>query len=371
MNEIRVFDYLEQYNNLRSQIITAVNEVFNSGQLILGEQTNKFEKDFASFLSDDSGYAVGVNSGTDAIAIALMACGVGPGDEVVTVANTAVPTVSAIRMAGAIPVFCDVDQSTALMDLNKIEKYLTSKTKAIVPVHLFGNVVDIDYLKNLVSGKNIFIVEDCAQAHGSTLNGRMVGTLGYASAFSFYPTKNLGAFGDAGLCYSADQEIANEMRRIRMYGFDNASYAEREGINSRMDEIQAAILNVKLPYLDDNITKRRSLADYYNKHLDPSILRFSASTAVKHSYHLFVVRVHKRDHIRKTLLEHGVSTGVHYPFPIHRMRGYEFLGYQQDDLPITESLSNEVLSLPMYPELSLNSVERVCEVLNTIIKNTI
>ena len=360
-----MFDYLKQYNQIKHEIISEIEKVLESGQLILGDNVKLFESKFSNFLGAQ-GKSVGVNSGTDALVVALMACGVGRGGEVITTSNTAVPTVSAIRMVGATPVFCDVDESTALMDLEQVQICLSIKTKAIIPVHLFGNVVDINYLKNIILGKDIAIIEDCAQAHGASLNGEMAGTLGDASAFSFYPTKNLGAFGDAGLCYSTNQHLYNKMRKIRMYGFNNEPYAEIEGINSRMDEVQAAILNVKLPYLESSIKQRRSLADYYNKLLDPRIERFSVKTGVKHAYHLFVIRLHNRDYIKHTLAEQGILTGIHYPCPIHLMRGYKFLGYKQGDLPVTESLSTELLSLPIYPGLSKNSVKQVCDALNSI-----
>lgn len=365
MSKVPVFDYLEQYRALREEILRAVEQVFGSGRLILGPQVQVFEEAFSRFLSE-TGESVAVNSGTDALAITLMACGVGPGDEVVTVANTAVPTVSAIRMTGATPVFCDVDPQTALMDLGLLPTCLTSRTRAVIPVHLFGNVVDVGLLRNLVSHQGIRIIEDCAQAHGARLRGRSVGTLGDAAAFSFYPTKNLGAFGDAGLCFSPDPRLVEEMRKIRMYGFENAYYSEREGINSRMDELQAAILNVKLPHLADYLSRRRYLANCYDQLLDPGIQRFSTTPNAEHAYHLYVIRLPARDALRSALQEHGVATGIHYPYPIHLMRGYRFLGYPAGALPVTESLAREILSLPLYPELNESGVQRVCHLLNAL-----
>lgn len=367
MSAVPVFDYLEQYRALRGEILTAIERVLSSGRLILGAQVEGFEDAFSRFLSG-TGESVAVNSGTDALAIALMACGVGPGDEVVTVANTAVPTVSAIRITGAIPVFCDVDLQTALMDLDLLPACLGPRTKAVVPVHLFGNVVDVERLRNLLNHQEIRIIEDCAQAHGARLRGQSVGTLGDASAFSFYPTKNLGAFGDAGLCFSPDQRLAAEMRKIRMYGFEGAYYAEREGINSRMDEVQAAILNVKLPHLADYLSRRRHLARCYDQLLDPRIHRISPTTDAEHAYHLYVVRLQGRDAVRAALQEQGIATGIHYPYPIHLMRGYRFLGYREGALPVTESLSGEILSLPLYPEMGESAVERVCRVLNALLR---
>jgi dTDP-3-amino-2,3,6-trideoxy-4-keto-D-glucose/dTDP-3-amino-3,4,6-trideoxy-alpha-D-glucose/dTDP-2,6-dideoxy-D-kanosamine transaminase len=368
MSRVAMFDYLAQYRGIKNEIITAIEQVIDSGQLILGEQVRVFQKAFISFLDEEgNGGAVAVNSGTDALAITLMAYGVGVGDEVVTVANTAVPTVSAIRMTGATPVFCDVEETTALIDLQQIASCFTRKTKAIIPVHLYGNVVDVSHLIDIVAGTDIKIIEDCAQAHGARLNGKMAGTFGDSSTFSFYPTKNLGAYGDAGLCFSNNKNLIREMKRIRMYGFDGTYYSEIEGINSRMDEIQAAILNVKLPYLSENIDKRRHLANIYNELLSPNISRVSASTGVEHAYHLFVIRLADRTQVREAMETRCLSTGIHYPYPIHLMRGYDFLGYKQGDLPVTEKLATEVLSLPLYPELSEKSVEKVCNAVNAIV----
>lgn len=363
MNRIPMFDYLVQYHKIESDILAAVSRVLNSGRLVLGNEVRAFEGAFVDFLGG-GGSAVGVNSGTDALAIALMALGVGPGDEVVTVANTAVPTVSAIRMTGAIPVFCDVDASTALMDLEQLAYCFSLKTKAVIPVHLFGNVVDVERIRSIIGNRDIRIIEDCAQAHGAQLRGQPAGTMGDASAFSFYPTKNLGAFGDAGLCYSNDTGLVKEMRRIRMYGFDDAYYSEREGINSRMDEIQAAVLNVKLARLGDNLEKRRKLAGRYNQLLDPAIERIKPGEYVDHAYHLYVIKVDERDRVRKELTRQGVDTGVHYPFPIHLMRAYRFLGYGEGTLSNTETLAKKILSLPMYPELPPESVENVSALVN-------
>ena len=358
MNRIRMFDYLAQYATLKDEIFAAVQRVLESGQLILGPEGKAFEEEFAAFLG--GGACVGVNSGTDALVVALMALGVGHGDEVITVANTAVPTVSAIRAVGAIPVFCDVDENTCLMDLDQVPSRVTPKTRAIIPVHLFGNVVDVPRLKTLVAGQTVRIVEDCAQCHGATLHGAMAGTFGDISAFSFYPTKNLGAYGDGGLCWSADRALVADMKRIRMYGFDGRYYAEREGINTRLDEVQAAILRVKLRHLPEWLACRRFLAGLYDRLLPWGIDRVRVGEGVEHAYHLYVVRTSGRDRVREALAERGIETGVHYPYPIHRMKGYEFLGWAKDSLPRTETLAGSILSLPMYPELTTADVEQVC-----------
>lgn len=366
MNNIKIFDYIKQYHEIKIEILQAIEKVLNSGQLILGPEIKNFESSFSKFLGNE-GQSVGVANGTDAIIIALLALGIKTGDEVITVSNTAVPTVSAIRSVGAIPVFCDVDPETALMDITNLAQHFTEKTRAIIPVHLFGNVVDIEKIYQIIDGRDIKIIEDCAQAHGATLRGKMVGTLGDIGTFSFYPTKILGAYGDAGLCYSKSQALVTEMRRIRMYGFEDQYYAEREGINSRLDEVQAAILLVKLKYLPQYLEQRRILANCYHNSLPINAIPLSSEKDVQHAYHQFVVKVPKRDEVRKELAQRGVNTGIHYPYPIHLMRGYSFLDYKQGSLPQTESLANSILSLPIYPELDQESVLKVCTELNNVL----
>jgi aminotransferase EvaB len=363
MSRIVMFDYLEQYEELREDVQEAVARVLESGRLILGSEVIHFEEEFAHFLHNH-GVAVGLASGTDAVVVALLALGVGPGDEVVTVANTAVATVSAIRVTGATPVFCDVDPHTALMDLEQLDATISERTRAVVPVHLFGNVVDVPAIRDVIGNRDIRIVEDCAQAHGARLGERAVGTMGDVGAFSFYPTKNLGAYGDAGLCYSGESILAEEMRRVRMYGFQDGPRAMREGINSRLDELQAAVLRVKLRRLPEYVAARRELAARYREGLHASVELVAAADRADHAYHLFVVKVAERDRVRETLAAKGVDTGVHYPHPIHLMPAYRFLGYREGSLPHTEALSASVLSLPLYPELSQESVDRVCHELN-------
>ena len=365
MNPVPMFDYRTQLAAMRGEIDAAIARVLDSGVLVLGEEGKRFEQAFAHWLG--GGHAVGVNSGTDALAIAMTAMGVGPGDEVVTVPNTAVPTVSAIRMVGATPVFADVDPTTALMDLGSVAQRITSRTKLVIPVHLYGNVVDVPALQELVRGRGIRVLEDCAQCQGARLRGRHAGTFGDAAAFSFYPTKNLGAYGDGGLCFTHDPELAEQVRRIRMYGFAGAYYAEREGVNSRLDEIQAAILSVKLQRLDGWVARRREIACRYEGGLPAGAVRMQAGTGVHHGYHLYVVRVQDRDRVRQRLAEQGVMTGIHYPTPIHRMRGYAFLGLGEGHAPVAEQLAREVLSLPMYPELTDADVDRVCAAVREVL----
>jgi len=363
---IKMFDYRDQYFDLENEVLGAVQRVLRSGELILGSEVESFEAGFSEFLGHGT-HSLGVANGTDALVICLMALGVGPGDEVITVANTAVPTVSAIRMVRATPVFVDVDPNTALMDLNLVPGLITSKTRAIIPVHLFGNAVNMPALLDMAQARGIPVIEDCAQAHGTLINGRAAGTFGHAAAFSFYPTKNLGAYGDGGLCATSDAALAKEMRRIRKYGFDDLYYAEREGINSRLDEVQAAILNIKLRHLPAQLQKRRALAEVYKAGLPSALKHMAAPSDVDHAYHLFVVRTKERDALRTALASHKIQTGIHYPFPIHRMRGYAFLGYQDHSLPVTEALANEIVSLPLYPELPIESAQRVLDTLHEIL----
>ena len=364
MTRVKFFDYQAQLATIRAEIDAAIARVLDSGTLILGNEVSRFEREFAALLG--GGGAVGVNSGTDAIAIALWALGVRPGDEVVTVANTAVPTVSAIRMTGAVPLFCDVDLATALIDTTMLLACLTPRTKVVVPVHLYGYVADMPRVMEIARGRGVKVLEDCAQCHGATLHGRPAGTFGDVAAFSFYPTKNLGAYGDGGLCYARDPELVEQMRRIRMYGFAGSYYAEREGINSRLDELQAAILSVKLTRLSAWVARRRELALRYDRQLLPRIARVVAAEGVLHARHLYVVRVPDRERVQKRLLEAGILTGVHYPHPIHLMRGYAFLGGRQGQLPVSEQLAREVLSLPIYPELADADVDAVSAALNAL-----
>jgi aminotransferase EvaB len=369
MRIIKSFDYLKDYNKNKNKIQKAIIKVIESGQLILGDEVKNLEYNFSNFLNTP-GYSIAVSSGTDAIIVALKALEIGAGDEVITVANTAVPTISAIRMTGATPVFCDVDIDSALIDLNKVKSLVTQKTKAILPVHLYGNLVDITNLKKIINNPNIFIIEDCAQAHGSLFQSQHAGTFGDISAFSFYPTKILGAYGDGGLCFTKNLKLAKKIKKIRTYGFDGRVYATEEGVNSRMDEIQAAILNVKIEYLQGDIQRRQVIAKNYDDNLNSNIKRFISTPRSKQSYYVYCVKVENRELIRDKLLHLGIQTGIHYPYPIHLMDAYNFLNYKEGSLPFTEKLCDTVLSLPIYPSLEDDEVNFICESLNQIIQNS-
>ncbi len=361
---IAMFDYLGELDEIGPDIMGAMERVVRSGRLILGPEVERFEAASSAYLG--GGHGVGVASGTDALTVALLAKGIGPGDEVITVPNTATPTATAIARTGATPVFCDVDPHTGLMDVECVERALTPRTKAVVPVHLYGNVVDVPRLMQRTNGRGLFVLEDCAQSLGAQLGNRHAGTFGHAAAFSFYPTKNLGAYGDAGLCFTRDGELADAMRQVRSYGYQQRDYAVRVGVNSRLDELQAAILNVKLARLERDVARRRELADLYDAELPPQCERFGVQPGVRHGRHLYVVRVENRAELRAALSERGVQTGVHYPHPIHHMPA--FAAPQPPCLPHAEHLAQCVLSLPLHPRLTDDDVRAVCEALSEMVQ---
>lgn len=364
--DVRMFDYVEQWHGMRTEILAAIEQVLDSGSLILGPCLRSFEQNFARFLAAP-GEAIGVGNGTDALTIALRALNVRPGDEVITTANTAIPTVSAIRMAGAVPLLCDVDPDTLLMDLDDAAARITPRTRAIVPVHLYGNAVDMQAVAEMARAHGLHVVEDCAQACGTTWRGNMVGTLGDVGCFSFYPTKNLGAYGDGGACFTKRPELAQAIRSIRAYGCGTTYQAEREGVNSRLDELQAAILDVKLRRLADFVEARRRVAGWYAERLAAHIVRPRVAADVDASFHLFVIATRRREELMSRLRAEQIGCAVHYPTPIHRMPAYAFLGYAEGSLPVSERMAARVLSLPCYPELPVEAVDRVARVVNEIL----
>lgn len=362
---IKNWSYLEEYRELAGELHEAVSRVFASGRLILGPQVAVFESSFAAYCGQPFG--IGVNSGTDAIFLALKALEVGPGDEVVTVANTAVPTVAAIRATGATPVFVDVDDATCLMDVARLDSALTPRTKALVPVHLYGHAVDMEPLLSVARARGLAVVEDCAQSHGCRYRGTMTGGLGTIGAFSFYPTKILGAYGDGGMCVTSSEAVAQRLRELRMYGMRGEYYAHREGYNSRLDEVQAAILSVKLRVLDQFIARRQHIARRYDEALH-GLVRIPTITADStHVYYLYVVRHPERDRLVSALRARGIEIGIHFPHPIHLMEAYRFLGYHAGDLPVTERAAHEIFSLPMYPHLSDAAVDTVVTTLKSLL----
>lgn len=359
---IRTFDSRGEYRHLQPEIDAAIRRVLDSGRLILGPEVDAFETEFAAFVGAQ--HAVGVKSGTDALIIALKALEVGQGDEVITVANTAVPTVSAIRAVGASPRFVDVDPDTLLMDPAQLSNAANPRTRCIIPVHLYGMPVDIRRITAVARRHRIPVISDCAQAHGAYYDGRHVGTVCDIGCFSFYPTKNLGALGDAGMCTTNDLQLAARMRQLRMYGFDGDRVAHCEGLCSRLDELQAAILRVKLTHLPESLRIRRRLARLYSLLLRDSDYRLPPKRdKSRHAFHLYVIRTPNREWTVEALQKAEIGYGVHYPVPIHLMPAYEWLGYRAGDLPVTEKAAREVLSLPLHPGLTDNDIRQVADVL--------
>ncbi len=359
---IPFFDYRPYYLKHQADINAALARVLASGQLILGPEVDQFEQAFTTYTGARHG--IGVNSGTDALVLALRIMGIGPGDEVITVANTAVPTVAAIRAVGATPRFTDILESTFVMDPESLSQTISGKTRAVIPVHLFGHPAPMDEIMAIAREHQLRVIEDCAQAHGTRYQGQHVGTLGDIGCFSFYPTKNLGAFGDAGICITNDDRNARELRSQRTYGLDADGHARHEGLNSRLDEIQAAILNVKLTTLDHDIQVRRQLAAIYESalHDSPCITPTQAPDA-QHAYHLYVVRCADRDSMIRKLDQAEIGWGIHYPLPIHLMDAYQSLGYERGDLPVTEAAANQILSLPIFPELGEANIQQITQAL--------
>jgi dTDP-4-amino-4,6-dideoxygalactose transaminase len=352
-------DMKVHYQTYKSQIDQAVHRVLESGHYILGSELEKFEAAFAKSLG--SGYVAGCASGTEAIYLALAAAGVTTGDEVIVVAHTAVPTISAISMTGATPVFVDIDPKTYVMDVNLVEAKITEKTKALVPVHLYGQMVDLEPLLKIAAKHKIMLLEDCAQSTLATYKGAIAGTLGDYGAFSFYPSKNLGAFGDGGAVSTNSSENFDKLVKLRNYGQSKRYYHDIIGINSRLDEMQAAILDAQLPFVEQWNERRREIAKRYNEGLEGIVVTPYEAEGRKHVYHLYVIQTDDRDGLQAYLLEKGIQTLIHYPNPAHLQKAYSYLGYKPGSLPVTEKLVNRILSLPMHPGLTDDQIDAVIE----------
>ncbi len=345
----------------------ALNEiaqrVIRSGRYVLGREVSDFETRLADWLG--TSHAVGVNSGTDALALGLRALGVGNGDEVLTVGFTATPTVAAIRMAGGVPVFVDID-ATYTMDPNDLVRRITPRTKAIIPVHLYGFPADMPSILAIAKDRGVAVLEDAAQAHGATIQGRRVGSFGNASAFSFYPTKNLGGLGDGGAVVTSDEIIAERLRRLRMYGEEERYASVEEGVNSRLDELQAAFLSYMLAQLEARNARRADISRRYraaiqNRALELPNQEYAGRDGV---WHLFVIAVDDRDNFMAHMHARGIGTAIHYPQPVYRQTAYDFLHVDPGEYPVTERYSSRIVSLPLYPELSDSEVEAVIDAAN-------
>lgn len=365
---IPLVDLRKQYAPLKQTVISGIEHVFEGMQLFLGENVQALEKEFTQFCGVEFG--VGVSDGTAALHIILRAMDIGPGDEVITVSHTFIATAEAIILAGARPVFVDIDPQTYLMNVSQVEAKITPHTKAILPVHLYGQIVDMDPLLELASKYHLRIIEDAAQAHGAEYKGRKAGSLGDAAAFSFYYSKNLGAYGEGGFVTTNDPELYRRVRMIRDHGSERRYYHDLIGMNARLDEIQAVVLRAKLFHLAEWNQQRRAHAELYNKLLlGSAVVTPTQQTGNSHVFHLYVVRAHKRDELQAFLKERGIFTGIHYPIPNHLQPALKFLGYQQGDFPVTEKVVSEIISLPMFAELTDEEVQMVVGAIKEFYRN--
>ena len=353
-----------QYRAISAEIDDAISKVIQDADFILGREVRLFEEEFAEFC--DSSYAVGVDSGTSALELALRAFDIGPGDEVITAANSFIASALGISHAGAKPVLVDVDPFTYTLDVKALERAITRRTKAIIPVHLYGHPAHMGPIRQLADRHGLVVIEDACQAHGASYKGKRVGSLGHAAAFSFYPGKNLGAYGDGGMVVTKDRKIANRLEMLRNYGQKEKYKHLFRGYNRRLDTMQAAILRVKLKYLEKWNAARRWNAKLYQKHLEGSgVVVPGEAGGAESVWHLYVIRTERRDALKEHLVSKGINASIHYPIPIHLQPAYQDLGYKRGDFPVTEAYADRILSLPMYAELSDRQIEfisqTVCE----------
>lgn len=350
----------KEYSEIRYEIKEAINDILENGFFILGEELYNFEKAFSSYVGTE--YGLGVNSGSDALFLAIKALGIGKGDEVLTVSNTFISTADAILRNGATPVFVDIDENTYCIDDSLIEEKITKRTKAILPVHLYGQPANIGKIKEIVEENDLFLIEDSCQAHGAKFKNKKTGSFGDVGCFSFYPTKNLGAYGDAGFITTQDPDLYEKMRTLRNYGEQEKYHHDTLGINSRLDEIQATILAVKLKYLDMWNDKRKRNATIYTALLKDKFIVPKSMKNTEHVYHQYVIRHQNRDKIMQYLLKNGVNVQIHYPIPIHKQKSYR--SYNKIHLPVTERICKQIISLPVHPWLKSEEIESVSYLLN-------
>ena len=359
VNSIPAFDLTQQYRLIGEEVGAKTLEVLASGHYINGSTVERFEQQFASYIGVTD--CIGCNSGTDALYLALRALGIGVGDEVITTPFTFISTAGMISAVGATPVFVDVDPQTFNLDLGKIEEAITPRTKAIIPVHLFGQPVDMTRLMAIAQSHHLWVIEDAAQAAGADWAGAKVGSLGHIGCFSFYPTKNLGACGDAGAITTNDGAIAARIKMLRNHGQQQRYRSEAVGINSRLDALQAAVLSIKLNYLEGWNAQRRAIAERYDQFLNHLFGITVPPALAGHVWHQYTIQVEggKRDDLRQKLQDQGIGSMIYYPVPLHLQPVYKYLGYLAGQLPVTERLAQEVLSLPMFPELSQEQQEQI------------
>jgi len=363
---IPLVDLKAQYQAIKEEIDRAMRRVVESTAFIMGPEVSAFEEAFAAYC--EAQYAVGVGSGTAALFLALKACGIGPGDEVITTPFTFMATAETISQAGARPVFVDIDPVTYNLNPELIEKVITPRTRAIIPVHLYGQPAEMDAIHEIAKAHGLWVIEDAAQAHGARYKGRRAGSLGDIACFSFYPSKNLGAYGDGGAVVTNNPDLAARVRALRDHGRSSKYIHEELGWGLRLDALQAAILSAKLPHLDAWNAARRERAQRYTEWLaDTEIVTPTALPHVEHVYHCYVVRTPRRDEVYQALRKRGIGVGIHYPIPLHRQPAYRDLGYGEGAFPVSERCSREVLSLPMYPELTEEQQREVVEALRELV----
>lgn len=356
--KIPLVDLGAQHRQLETELQAAVQRVFQRSSFVSGPEVERFEAEFASYLNATS--CVAVSSGTTALHLVLHALGIGPGDEVITVPNTFIATAEAISAVGAKPVFVDVNPVSYTMDPARAERAITAKTRAFLPVHLYGQPADMDALLEIAHGRSLAVLEDACQAHGAEYKGRKAGTLGAAGCFSFYPSKNLGACGEGGAVVTSDPDLAERIRLLRNHGSVSKYEHRFPGYNFRMEELQGAFLAVKLKYLDEWNERRRMLAQHYDRLFSGSgVVTPTEMPYAKHVYHLYVIQAENREALRRRLTEQDIETGLHYPIPLHLQEAYRSLGYRRGDFPVSERLAERALSLPMYPDLTFEAVEHV------------
>lgn len=351
-------DLKAQYHSIKAEIDAAIASVLESSQFVLGQEVTAFEAEFAAYCQ--TRHAIGVNSGTSALHLALLAAGVGPGDEVITVPFTFVATVAAIRYTGARPVFVDIDPQSYTINIQQVEQAMSERTRAIMPVHLYGQPADMDPIMVFARQHGLVVIEDAAQAHGAEYKGRRVGSLGDIGCFSFYPGKNLGAYGDGGMVVTNNPDYAHTMSMLRDWGQERKYHHVLQGYNYRLDELQAAILRVKLGYLEAWTTARRAHAAQYDELLIGSNIQTpTVMPYARHVYHVYAIRTANRDRVQQLLRERGIHTGIHYPIPVHLQQAHADLGYRPGDFLHAERAAWEVLSLPMFAELDTDQIEQV------------
>lgn len=360
-------DLRAQYQSLAAEVQQAISVVLERGDFVLGREVSLFEEEFAAYCEAE--HAVGVDSGTSALELALRAFDIGPGDEVITAANTFIATAFAVSYTGATPVLVDVDPQMYMIDVSLLESAITDRTRAIIPVHLYGHPADMDPIMEIARRYGLVVIEDACQAHGAKYKGKRVGSFGYAAAFSFYPAKNLGAYGDGGMVVTNDEGVAESLQVLRNYGQRERYHHMLRGYNHRLDTLQAAVLRVKLKHLNTWNGARRQHAHLYGKLLahSPVVLPAEAGYA-EAVYHLYVTRVEDRDGLRAYLQDRGVATGIHYPIPIHLQPSYRDLGYEKGSFPVTERYAKQILSLPMYAELTPASIGYVAKAIRGFVR---